>query len=70
MTTEGMVIMPRRSEGGTLRRDDGTEVGFIALNGTTLCGTLMVKYQEEWDILRAQPEKLESILAAIGIPAN
>jgi ATP adenylyltransferase len=68
MTTEGMAILPRRKEGEVLRRDDGKEVGFIALNGTTLGGTLMVKYQEEWDILRGQPEKLDSILKAIGIP--
>jgi ATP adenylyltransferase len=68
MTLEGMAICPRRAEGSMLRRDDGTEIGFIALNGTTLGGTLMVKHQEEWDVLRAQPEKLESILEAIGIP--
>ncbi|KAF2867944.1 Ap4A phosphorylase-like protein II [Massariosphaeria phaeospora] len=70
MTTVGMAILPRRSEGGSLQRDGGTELGFIALNGTTLGGTLMVKHQEEWDLLRAQPEKLQSILAAIGIPRD
>lgn len=68
MTTAGMAILPRRSEGGMLRRDDGTDVGFIALNGTTLGGTLMVKHQEQWDVLRSQPEKLDSILEAISIP--
>jgi ATP adenylyltransferase len=26
-----------------LRREDGTEVGFVALNGTTLGGTMMVR---------------------------
>lgn len=68
MTLEGMAICPRRAEGEMLKREDGTEIGFIALNGTTLGGTLMVKHQEEWDVLRAQPEKLESILETIGIP--
>lgn len=68
MTTTGMAICPRRSEGSMLRRDDGTDIGFVTLNGTTLGGTLMVKHQEEWDVLRAQPEKLDSILEAIGIP--
>ncbi|KAF2709547.1 Ap4A phosphorylase-like protein II [Pleomassaria siparia CBS 279.74] len=68
MTTSGMAICPRKSEGTMLRRDDGTEIGFVALNGTVLGGTLMVKYQEEWDVLRSQPEKLDSILGAIGIP--
>ncbi|KAF2192690.1 5',5'''-P-1,P-4-tetraphosphate phosphorylase 2 [Zopfia rhizophila CBS 207.26] len=70
MTTTAMAICPRRSEGCMLRRDDGTNVGFVALNGTTLGGTLMVKFQDEWDTLRAQPEKLDSILEAIGIPKD
>ena len=53
-----------------LKRDDGTDVGVVQLNGTVLGGTLMVKYQEEWDILRARPEKLDAILEAIGIPKS
>ncbi|KAF2997409.1 bifunctional AP-4-A phosphorylase/ADP sulfurylase [Curvularia kusanoi] len=68
MTTEGMVIVPRRSEGTMLKRPDGSEIGFVALNGTTLGGTMMVKHQEEWDVLRSQRGKLDSILDAIGIP--
>ena len=51
-----------------LRRDDGSDIGFVALNGTMLAGTLMVKYQEEWDVLRIEPEKLDTLLEAIGIP--
>jgi ATP adenylyltransferase len=42
MTTSGMAILPRRSEGTMLRRDDGSSIGFVALNGTTLGGTMMV----------------------------
>ncbi|KAF1947343.1 Ap4A phosphorylase-like protein II [Clathrospora elynae] len=68
MTMAGMVILPRRAEGTMLRRDNGSEVGFVAVNGTTLGGTMMVKYQEEWDLLRKKPEILDSILTAIGIP--
>jgi ATP adenylyltransferase len=68
MTTEGMVIVPRRSEGTMLKRPDGSEIGFVALNGTTLGGTMMVKHQEEWDVLRSQRSKLDSILDTIGIP--
>ncbi|KAF1913967.1 Ap4A phosphorylase-like protein II [Ampelomyces quisqualis] len=68
MTTSGMAILPRRSEGTMLQRDDGSEIGFVALNGTTLGGTMMVKYQEEWDLLRERPAMLDNILAAIGIP--
>jgi ATP adenylyltransferase len=70
MTTKGMVILPRRSEGTMLKRPDGNEIGFVALNGTTLGGTMMVKHQEEWDVLRAQRGKLDSILNAIGIPRD
>ena len=68
MTTAGMVILPRRAEGTMLRRADGSEIGFIALNGTTLGGTMMVKHREEWDVLRSRPGALDEILAAIGIP--
>jgi ATP adenylyltransferase len=68
MTTTGMAILPRRSEGTMLRRHDGTEMGFVGLNGTALGGTMMVKHQEEWDVLRKQPEMLDTILTAIGIP--
>lgn len=68
MTTEGMVLVPRRSEGTMLKRPDGSEIGFVALNGTTLGGTMMVKHQEEWDVLRSEQGKLDSILNAIGIP--
>ena len=68
MTTNGMVVIPRRAEGTMLRRDDGSEIGFVALNGTTLGGTMMVKHQDEWDMLRNNPKLLDSILSAIGIP--
>ncbi|RAR00547.1 5',5'''-P-1,P-4-tetraphosphate phosphorylase 2 [Stemphylium lycopersici] len=68
MTTAGMVILPRRAEGTWLRRDDGTNIGFVALNGTTLGGTLMVKHQDEWDMLRNEAGLLDTILSGIGIP--
>jgi ATP adenylyltransferase len=68
MTTSGMAIVPRRSEGSMLKRDDGTEIGFVQLNGTTLGGTMLVKYLEMWEALRARPDKLDDILRDIGIP--
>jgi len=68
MTTVGMAIVPRRSEGYQLRRDDGSEIGFVQLNGTLLGGTFMVKFQEEWDVLQQEPTKLDAVLEAIGIP--
>ncbi|KAF2735097.1 Ap4A phosphorylase-like protein II [Polyplosphaeria fusca] len=70
MTTSGMAICPRRSGGAMLQRDDGSNIGFVELNGTVLGGTLMVKDQEEWDVLKAQPDKLTSILSAIGFPTS
>lgn len=70
MTLNGMVVLPRRSEGTMLKRSDGSEIGFVALNGTTLGGTMMVKHQGEWDVLRLQKGKLDSILNAIGIPKD
>ena len=70
MTTTGMVIIPRRAEGTMLRRDDGSEIGFVALNGTTLGGTMMVKHQDEWDMLRNNAKLLDNILNAIGIPRD
>ncbi|KAH7402757.1 Ap4A phosphorylase-like protein II [Pyrenochaeta sp. MPI-SDFR-AT-0127] len=68
MTTSGMVVLPRRSEGTMLRGDDGSNIGFVALNGTTLGGTMMVKYEEEWNEMRRKPKLLDDILTAIGIP--
>lgn len=68
MTVEGMAILPRIAEGSSLLQDDGAEIGFVALNGTALGGTLMVKQEAEWNLLRQKPEKLDSILRAIGIP--
>ena len=68
MTISAMVICPRRREGNILQRDDGSDIGFVGLNGTILAGTLMVKHQEEWDVLRVEPKKLDTLLEAIGIP--
>jgi ATP adenylyltransferase len=53
-----------------LKRDDGSDVGFTALNGTLLAGSMMVKNQEEWDFLRSRPGVLDDILGAIGIPPD
>jgi len=51
-----------------LRHDDGSEVGFVALNGTLLLGTLMVKAEEEWEMLKHDAARFDEVLAAIGIP--
>lgn len=46
------------------------QIGPIALNGTILAGTLMVKTEEEWDALRGPdgPWILGNILREVGIP--
>lgn len=71
LTTEAMVIAPRRRGGDVLRQADGAEVlggDVVELNGTVLGGTLMVKALEQWELLRAEPRALTELLEASGIP--
>ncbi|KAI4756489.1 putative bis-tetraphosphatase [Aureobasidium sp. EXF-3400] len=68
MTTSAMAIVPRRNEGAPIKNDQGVEVGSVALNGTLLAGTLMVKLEDEWNALRDDEVQLDDILTAIGIP--
>ncbi|KAB2574225.1 Diadenosine 5',5'''-P1,P4-tetraphosphate phosphorylase 2 [Lasiodiplodia theobromae] len=72
LTTEAMVIAPRRRGGDALRNEDGSELlgpdDLVELNGTVLAGTLMVKEQEQWDLLRSEPRALTDLLEATGIP--
>lgn len=72
MTREVMVIAPRVGEGAavTVPGEGGErrEVGKLALNGTVLAGTALVKTQAEWDALRGDPEQLVEILGRIGVP--
>lgn len=65
-----MVICPRRNEGTAIRRDDGSVIDFVALNGTLLAGTMMVKNEELWHVLQNQPEKLAEVFHAIGLPVD
>ncbi|GAB7357701.1 hypothetical protein MBLNU459_g0368t1 [Dothideomycetes sp. NU459] len=64
----GMAICPRRKEAAMLTDGDGSELGSVALNGTILAGTLMVKREEEWDLLRADSLQLDRVLETIGVP--
>jgi ATP adenylyltransferase len=68
MTTDAMLICPRRREGKLLKREDESEVGFVQFNGTLLAGTLMVKGETEWDWLRNKEGALDEVLEAVGIP--
>jgi ATP adenylyltransferase len=68
MTTKALMLVPRRREGTALRGPNGEDVGFAAFNGTVLAGTMMVKKQDEWDLLRGNDALLNDLLKDIGIP--
>lgn len=70
ITRTAMVIAPRVAEGSAVVGNDGQEVGKLALNGTVLAGTALVKSQPEWDALRADPDQLGEILGKIGVRAS
>lgn len=67
-TTRSMVLCPRVAEGTKIAGLNGAILGPIALNGTVLGGTLLVKSEDEWDALSADAEKLNEVLLAIGVP--
>lgn len=67
------MIAPRRAETARVPVDiaaagDIADPGVVSLNGTILAGTLMVKAEGEWDVLRAKPEVLGRLLRDVGIP--
>ena len=73
MTTSTMAICPRKSDEVTLDVADhisggAGRIGPVALNGTILAGTLMVKEEEDWDELRQDAGKLSDLLKIVGIP--
>ncbi len=70
MTHETMVLCTRVAEGTGVRTAGGESAGTLALNGTVLAGTALVRYQEEWDALRGDPEQLAEVLRKIGIPRD
>lgn len=75
MTESAMMICPRRNETAQIYppgSDDGSVVGSgeIALNGTILAGTLMVKAEAEWNTLRRDPEILTNALSTVGYPSG
>lgn len=66
MTRTSLVVCPRLAEGDVVRYMDGKEAGRLALNGTVLAGTALVKSEAEWDALRADPGQLRDVLGKIG----
>ena len=68
MTLEKMAICPRRSESAQVPSSEGD--GDVALNGTLLAGTLMVKDEGEYKNLQKDKGLLNSVLKTIGIPVE
>lgn len=66
MTRNSLVVCPRLAEGDVVRASGGQEIGRLALNGTVLAGTALVKSEKEWDALRDDPSQLWDILSKIG----
>lgn len=66
MTRNSLVVCPRLAEGDAVRTSNGQKVGQLALNGTVLAGTALVKSEKEWDALRDNPGQLWDVLAKIG----
>ncbi|KAH6654543.1 5',5'''-P-1,P-4-tetraphosphate phosphorylase 2 [Truncatella angustata] len=67
MTSNVIALCPRLAEGAAIKNQDGGEIGHIALNGTLLAGTALVKTQEQYDVLRGNPNLLFGILKQIGV---
>ena len=66
MTTDAMALCPRRKE--SVMIPSTSDVGSVAINGTILGGTLMVKDKTEWEALKQGQVMVDDILAEIGIP--
>lgn len=68
MTNTTMALCPRTAEGMRIKDEEGNEIGSVALNGTVLAGTVLVKNKAEWDTLKASNTILSDVLGAIGVP--
>lgn len=70
MTESAMMICPRCNETAQIYPPGSDDAvvgsGVIALNGTILAGTLMVKAEAEWNELRRDPEVLTGALSTVG----
>jgi ATP adenylyltransferase len=71
MTQRALVLCPRLDEGSDILDADGNVLGFVALNGTILGGTLLVKSEAEFNAFSNDyDEKLNLLLTAIGVPES
>ncbi|KAG8626157.1 hypothetical protein KVT40_006558 [Elsinoe batatas] len=66
MTSRNIAIAPRTNEAYVHKNSKG-EDAVIAVNGTILAGTLMVKGQDGWDWLRNDPSALRKVLSRLGV---
>ncbi|KAF7949194.1 hypothetical protein EAE96_008362 [Botrytis aclada] len=70
LTNKSMVLCPRTSEGLEIKNIDGKIIGSVALNGTLLAGTLLVKSEIEWNAVREDERILVDVLKTIGVPLH
>ncbi|KAF5665947.1 5,5 P-1,P-4-tetraphosphate phosphorylase 2, partial [Fusarium circinatum] len=70
MTKDTLVVCPRLAEGVKLQSQDGDILGTVALNGTLLAGTALVKNELEWEALKKDPQTLRNVLRDIGVPTT
>lgn len=68
MTDNCMALCPRTAESARVEDENGNQIGPVALNGTVLAGTALVKNQVEWDALRTSSTILYDVLREIGVP--
>ncbi|OTA02686.1 ATP adenylyltransferase, putative [Trichoderma parareesei] len=69
MTRDRLVICPRLSDGCEIRDvETSSPIGFLALNGTVLAGTALVKSEAEWEALKKNSDQLLAVLKSIGVP--
>lgn len=67
MTSKLMAILPRRAESS---RIPNVNEGSVAINGTILAGTMMVKAEDEWSRLRQNPALAQQILRDVSFPRS
>ncbi|KAI1321013.1 ATP adenylyltransferase-domain-containing protein [Xylariaceae sp. FL0255] len=70
LTSTSMALCPRMAEGFRIRNRAGDDLGGVALNGTVLAGTALVKNEAEWDALRSNSMLLSDHMSEIGVPPS
>lgn len=70
MTRSTLVVSPRLAEGADIAAPDGHVLGSLALNGTVLAGTALVKSELEWEALKRDQSGFVKVLRGIGVPAD